>query len=251
MRKGDIDIQSKKSYGGYFGNKEGLEDFCKKIPNEVFKNNNIVHLLDIGAGTGVLPQYIKNMKKKVKLTLIDIDSGELLQNLDISNIKIVGDSKKILPTLSEKFNLIISRVSTHYEKNEKDLDILLSEVALKMIKNSFFVEQRVVFEKKEDQELFLKIHKFLKRDMTLFSKDVYLKKMEKHFSSSYVVDADSMSVMQNRIDTTRRYNLSDEDNTKIVEMIENHLLINESNIFFLDGKNYYWYVTFKYFINKK
>lgn len=94
-----------------------FDDFYNICVSIADVETNTPHILDIGAGTGLLSNFLLNRYPEARITLIDI-SEKMLEVArqrfsGNENVKyVVGDYTKI--NLSEDFDMIVSALSIHH-----------------------------------------------------------------------------------------------------------------------------------------
>lgn len=98
-----------------------FDDFYGICASVADVKTNTPQILDIGAGTGLLSNFILNRYPEARITLIDISEKMLemaRQRFDGNkNIKyVVGDYTKI--SLSEEFDMVVSALSIHHLEDD-------------------------------------------------------------------------------------------------------------------------------------
>lgn len=140
---------------------EGLIENLNKLINDKFKNNEVVKVLDLATGSGIIGITLKLINEKVDVTLTDVS----LKALEVAKVNINNFKLNINTIQSDWFNNI----------NEK-YDVIVSNPPY--IKEDYILEEHVL---KEPH-----IALFSGKD-GLDSYNTILKNIEAHLNENYII----------------------------------------------------------------
>lgn len=100
-----------------------------------------IDLLEVGAGTGVVSQYLlENCGKDLKIVALDI-SSDMLHNIKNPNIIICNSSAETIPYDNNSFDVVVSRQCLHYVQS---IDDVISEIRRVLKPEGIFVLSQII-----------------------------------------------------------------------------------------------------------
>ena len=104
------------------------------------KEEGSTKLLDLGAGTGSVSQYIEQLFPNIHIYALDI-CKEMLQQIHSEQIEKIWSDVSNIPMLDECFDIIVSRQCLHYVD---DLPTTISESFRVLKKNGVFILAQII-----------------------------------------------------------------------------------------------------------
>lgn len=112
-----------------------INSYVSKVAGET------IDLLEVGAGTGVVSQYLlNNCNKNLRIVALDI-SPDMLQKIKDPGITVCNSSAESIPYDNNSFDVVVSRQCLHYVQN---LDDVINEIRRVLKPKGIFVLSQII-----------------------------------------------------------------------------------------------------------
>lgn len=230
----------------WFQDKKVVYEFLRAVDQIAYRLPKKVTMLEIGTGTGVVGLAVaKHLQEvcgtEVSLTLSDRNISGMVSD---DSVSVVLAENSELPFGSGKFDLVVSRSVTHYEKDQASEAVVLREVNRTLGSGGWYINQSLYLPNHAEIELHQELNSCVRKRLNLKTYSELIDIHRKGFSDVQVlVDRVDFPLTVDREAFLKRYNLLESVGDGLRDAIKERRPVDVPS-FWVHGSDFGWSVDY-------